>query len=275
MKEGIQLPTIVVVGDQSSGKSSVLESLAGISLPRGQGICTRVPLIMRLQHKPDLTPELSLEFQGETVHTDEANVADAINAATQKIAGSAKGISNTPITLVVKKNGVPDLTMVDLPGITRVPVHGQPENIHEQIRDIIMEYIKPEESIILNVLSATVDFSTCESIMMSQSVDRTGQRTLVVVTKADRAPEGLLEKVTNDDVSIGLGYVCVRNRIGDESYEEARMEEARLFGTHPLLSKIDESIVGIPVLANKLVQIQATIISKCLPNIVKQIKMTS
>ena len=95
----------------------------------------------------------------------------------------------------MKKNGVPDLTMVDLPGITRVPVHGQPENIYEQIRDIIMEYITPEESIILNVLSATVDFSTCDSIMMSQSVDKTGHRTLAVVT--------------HDNVSIGLGYVCV------------------------------------------------------------------
>uniref|UniRef100_A0A803L4C8 Uncharacterized protein n=1 Tax=Chenopodium quinoa TaxID=63459 RepID=A0A803L4C8_CHEQI len=271
MKEGIQLPTIVVVGDQSSGKSSVLESLAGISLPRGKGICTRVPLIMRLQHHSSPDPELFLEYMGKNVRTDEANVSDAINFATQEIAGNAKGISNAPITLVVKKHGVPDLTMVDLPGITRVPVHGQPENIYEQIRDIIMEYITPEESIVLNVLSATVDFSTCESIMMSQSVDKTGQRTLAVVTKADKAPEGLLEKVTNDDVSIGLGYVCVRNRIGEETYEEARLEEARLFGSHPLLSRIDDSTVGVPVLAQRLVHIQASIISKCLPNIVKQI----
>ncbi|KAL1336775.1 hypothetical protein HN51_031182 [Arachis hypogaea] len=87
-----------------------------------------------------------------------------------------------------------NLTMVDLPGITRVPVHGQPENIYDQIKDIIMEYIRPEESIILNVLSATVDFTTCESIRMSQSVDKTGLRTLAVVTKADKSPEGLLEK---------------------------------------------------------------------------------
>ena len=176
MKEGIQLPTIVVVGDQSSGKSSVLESLAAISLPRGQGICTRVPLIMRLQNQPDPNsdPSLSLEYMGQTVPTDEAHVAEAIENATQQIAGNSKGISNTPITLLVKKNGVPDLTMVDLPGITRVPVRGQPENIYELIRDMIMEYISPEESIILNVLSATVDFSTCESIMLSQSVDKTG-----------------------------------------------------------------------------------------------------
>ncbi|CAK9134032.1 unnamed protein product [Ilex paraguariensis] len=262
MQEGIQLPTIVVVGDQSSGKSSVLESLAGINLPRGQGICTRVPLIMRLQHHSDPLPELHLEFLGRTVQTDETHISDAINQATDEIAGSGK---------VVKKNGVPDLTMVDLPGITRVPVHGQPDDIYEQISAIITEYIKPEESIILNVLSATVDFPTCESIRMSQRVDKTGLRTLAVVTKADKAPEGLLNKVEADDVNIGLGYVCVRNRIGDESYDEARKEEANLFETHPLLSKFDKSIVGIPVLAQKLVRIQATIIAKCLPEIVRKI----
>ncbi|XP_050137151.1 dynamin-related protein 4C-like isoform X2 [Malus sylvestris] len=271
MDEGIQLPTIVVVGDQSSGKSSVLESLAGISLPRGQGICTRVPLIMRLEHHSSPQPELSLEYNGRVDRTDEDNIAKDIVKATISIAGGGKGISNTPLTLLVKKNGVPDLTMVDLPGITRVPVHGQPENIYDQIKDMIMEYIKPEESIILNVLSATVDFTTCESIRMSQSVDKTGERTLAVVTKVDKAPEGLLEKVTGDDVNIGLGYVCVRNRIGDETYEEAAAMAHELFQTHPLLSKIDKSIVGIPVLAQKLVQIQANSIARNIPDIVKKI----
>ncbi|KAJ4957309.1 hypothetical protein NE237_014092 [Protea cynaroides] len=271
MKEGIELPTIVVVGDQSSGKSSVLESLAGISLPRGIGICTRVPLIMRLQQHSSLQPKLHLEYHDQEVPTDEAHVIQAIEEATNKIAGHSKGISNTPITLVVKKRGVPDLTMVDLPGITRVPVRGQPEDIYEQISNIILEYITPKESIILNVLSATVDFPTCESIRMSQRVDKTGERTLAVVTKADQAPEGLLEKVTADDVNIGLGYVCVRNRIGEESYEEARKEERRLFESHPLLSKINKSIVGIPVLAQKLVQIQANSLVKCLPDVVRKI----
>nr|XP_017225117.1 PREDICTED: dynamin-related protein 4C-like [Daucus carota subsp. sativus] len=271
VQEGIQLPTIVVVGDQSSGKSSVLESLAGISLPRGQGICTRVPLIMRLHHHSKPESELHLEYCGKVVSTDETNIAEAINMPTAEIAGNGKGISHTPLTLDVKKKGVPDLTMVDLPGITRVPVHGQPENIYEQISGIIMEYIKPEESIILNVLSATVDFPTCECIRMSQSVDKNGERTLAVVTKSDKAPEGLLEKVMADDVNIGLGYVCVRNRIGNETYEEAKMGESIMFESHPLLSKIDKSMVGIPVLARKLVQIHATIISKCLPEIVKKI----
>ncbi|XP_034204873.1 dynamin-related protein 4C-like [Prunus dulcis] len=271
IEEGIQLPTIVVVGDQSSGKSSVLESLAGISLPRGQGICTRVPLVMRLQHHSDPKPELSLEYNGRVEQTDEENISEDIVNATNLIAGDKKGISDTPLTLLVKKNGVPDLTMVDLPGITRVPVHGQPENIYDQIKDMIMKYIKPDESIILNVLSASTDFSTCESISMSRSVDKTGERTLAVVTKVDMAPEGLLEKVTADDVDIGLGYVCVRNRIRDETYEEARAIADRLFKTHPLLSKIDKSMVGIQVLADKLVQIQAVSIARNLPVIVKKI----
>ncbi|CAH9071035.1 unnamed protein product [Cuscuta europaea] len=227
---------------------------------------------MRLKNIPNLSePELHLDFNGKVVQTDEVNVADEIVLATDEIAGRGKGISRTPLTLTVKKHGVPDLTMVDLPGITRVPVHGQPEDIYEQISGIIMEYITPEETIILNVLSAAVDFTTSESIRMSQQVDKTGERTLAVVTKVDLAPEGLLEKVTADDVKIGLGYVCVRNRIGSETYEEARIEEAKLFQTHPLLSKIEKSIVSVPVLAQKLVRIQANIISKSLPEIVRKI----
>ncbi|CAA0304750.1 unnamed protein product [Arabidopsis thaliana] len=271
MREGIHLPTIVVVGDQSSGKSSVLESLAGISLPRGQGICTRVPLVMRLQRSSSPEPEIWLEYSDKVVPTDEEHIAEAIRAATDVIAGSGKGVSDAPLTLHVKKAGVPDLTMVDLPGITRVPVNGQPENIYEQISRMIMKYIEPQESIILNVLSATVDFTTCESIRMSRQVDKTGERTLAVVTKADMAPEGLLQKVTADDVSIGLGYICVRNRIGEETYEEARVQEDLLFRTHPLLSLIDGDIVGIPVLAQKLTQIQAKMITRCLPDIVQRI----
>jgi hypothetical protein len=80
-----------------------------------------------------------------------------------------------PITLVVRKRGaVPDLTLADLPGITRVPVEVQPGDIYDQIIRVIREYIAPKESTNLNVLSATVDFPTCESIRMSQQVDRTG-----------------------------------------------------------------------------------------------------
>ncbi|XP_071740244.1 putative dynamin-related protein 4A [Rutidosis leptorrhynchoides] len=133
-QEGIPLPTIVVIGDQSSGKSSVLESLAGISLPRGKGLCTRVPLVMRLQHHDKSVPEFVLQYRKETVEIEkESGISEAIDKATVEIVGNNEGIVNVPLTLVVKKKGVPNLTMVDLPGITRVAVGDQPEDIYKQI----------------------------------------------------------------------------------------------------------------------------------------------
>ena len=272
MQEGIQLPTIVVVGDQSSGKSSVLESLAGITLPRGQGIATRVPLILRLQScRSENEASITLEYKDVKKQiAGENEIEAAINAATDAIAGTNKGVSEEPISLHIRKLNAPDLTMIDLPGITRVPVHGQPENIYDQIASMIQHYITPKESIILNVLSATVDFPTCESVRMSQQADREGQRTLAVVTKVDKAPEGLHEKVTTDAVSIGLGYVCVRNRTdGEQSNEVARRKEKQLFDTHPALKKLDRSMVGIPTLAERLTYIQAQMVRGCLPKIFK------
>lgn len=272
-KEGIQVPTIVVVGDQSSGKSSVLESLAGVKLPRGQGICTRVPLVMRLKScKDGSQASISINYPGkELERIEEDEITEKIKNATDAIAGKGYGISDTPITLEIVREGAPDLTLVDLPGITRVPISGQPPDIYEQISEIIMHYIILEESIILNVITADVDFSTCDSIKKSKDVDERGERTLAVVTKCDRAPEGLLEKVAMNAVDIRLGYVCVINRVGDESNEQARKNEKLLFESHPKLKRIDKSIVGIPVLAQKLMQIQGRSINKFLPGAVKKI----
>ncbi|KAJ7294545.1 hypothetical protein O6H91_Y251600 [Diphasiastrum complanatum] len=273
-QEGIQLPTIVVVGDQSHGKSSVLESLAEITLPRRQGIATRVPLILRLQScKVASEQSITIEYLNvkDEIKSEEL-IEAAIDEATNVLAGPRKDVRDTPISLHVRKLGAPDLTMVDLPGITRVPVHGQPENIYEQIAAMIQKYINPPESIILNVISATVDFPTCESIRMSQLADKEGKRTLAVVTKVDKAPEGLYEKVTSDAVNIGLGYICVRNRTEKEnSNEQARFVEKHLFDTHPSLCKLDKSMVGIPMLAYRLTCIQAQMIQGCLPGLYQQI----
>lgn len=275
-EENIQLPTIVVVGDQSSGKSSVLESLAGITLPRGQGIATRVPLVLRLQScasTSDSIIKMDYGLVRDKVINGEAQIEAAINEATNYLAGTSKDVKDTPIQLLIRKPHAPDLTMVDLPGITRVPVHGQPENIYEQISSMIMKYIKPEESIILNVLSAQVDFPTCESIRMSQQVDKEGKRTLAVVTKVDKAPEGLLEKVTTDAVNIGLGYICVRNRVdSDDSVAIARVRERELFESHEALKELDRTAVGIPALARKLTTIQSEMVRGCMPKILKQVR---
>jgi replication fork clamp-binding protein CrfC len=198
-----------------------------------------VPLILRLQScKSKDESIIRMDYgtvKDHLIHGEE-KIEAAINAATGVLAGVHKAVRDTPISLHIRKPHVPDLTMVDLPGITRVPVHGQPANIYKQIQAMIMHYISPEESIILNVLSAQVDFPTCESIRMLQQVDNEGKRTLAVVMKVDKAPEGLLEKVTTDAVNIGLGYVCVRNRThNDDTISVARVREKDLFESHPTL----------------------------------------
>ncbi|KAH6765999.1 Dynamin related protein 4C [Perilla frutescens var. hirtella] len=183
-----------------------------------------------------------------------------------------KRSQNTPLTLVVKKKGVLDFTMIYLLGIARVPNYSQPEDIYEQVSNIIMEYIAPEESIILNVLLVSVNFSTHESIRISHHVNREGEMTLTVVTEANKLLEGLLEMVIADDVNIGLDYICVMNRIEVETYEEARAEVVKFFETNHLILRIDKSTVGIHVLADKLTRIQANIIIKYLSEIVRKIK---
>ena len=91
--EGVKLPTIVVVGDQSHGKSSVLESLAGIDLPRGTGVVTRVPLILRLQWADE--ESIILEYEGqEGIIVAPDGVAEAVLKATDALAGRRKGVVN-------------------------------------------------------------------------------------------------------------------------------------------------------------------------------------
>ncbi|PWA99059.1 dynamin central domain-containing protein [Artemisia annua] len=266
--EGIPVPNIVVIGDQSSGKTSVMESLTGIRLTRCQ---TRLPLIISFKNHHEPVPEFLLGYRNKLLRiTDESQIPKSIDEATVEIAGkSSKCIFNVPLTLVVRKQGVPNLTLIDLPGITWVRIHDQPENISQQILDIITEYIKLEETIILNVLSAGDIIRTCESIRMSQRVDGIGERTLAVVTKCDLIPEGsFIKEVMANVMGIDhLDYICLRNRINDETFDEARIQEAKLFETHPLLSKLDKSKVGFPVLADKLVQIQSAMISKRFPYI--------
>jgi predicted GTPase len=203
--EGIKLPTIVVVGDQSSGKSSVIERLSGVTLPRGVGIVTRVPLVMRLQKKKESSVTIEYGISRKDIKHEE--VEAAVKTATESLAGEEKGVCNKPITLTVCREDLPDLTLVDLPGITRVPVKGQPQDIYRQVVDMIMTQIKPEETVILNVISAVVDWATCESFSLSKEVDPKGTRTLAVVTNADREPEGLYEKV-------GLRYQSSVSQLG-------------------------------------------------------------
>ncbi|KAG7011512.1 Dynamin-related protein 1E, partial [Cucurbita argyrosperma subsp. argyrosperma] len=188
------LPSVVVVGGQSSGKSSVLESIVGRDfLPRGSGIVTRRPLVLQLQKT-----EPGREEYAEFLHlpkkkfSDFSMVRKEIEDETNSLTGRLKQISPVPIHLSIYSPNVVNLTLIDLPGLTKVAVEGQPESIVQDIETMVRTYVEKPNCIILAITSANQDIATSDAIKLSREVDPTGERTFGVLTKLD-----LMDKGTN------------------------------------------------------------------------------
>ena len=123
----LDLPQLVVVGSQSSGKSSVLENIVGRSfLPRGSGIVTRRPLVLMMLHHTAQHEYAEFLHKGKAVFRTDTEIRDEIEADTQRVCGDNRGLDPTPIHLRFYSPNVPNLTLVDLPGITKNPVGDQP-----------------------------------------------------------------------------------------------------------------------------------------------------
>ncbi|KAH8068409.1 hypothetical protein JL720_12179 [Aureococcus anophagefferens] len=173
----ISLPQIAVVGGQSSGKSSVLENIVGKSfLPRGSGIVTRRPLVLQLVSGPGEWGEF-LHAPGKKFYDFEA-IREEIDADTARVCGSNKGLDGRAIHLKVSSPHVLNLTLIDLPGSTKVPVGDQPDDIGDQIQEMILRYVVKPTCIILAVTPANADLANSDALQIARSVDPTGDRAL-------------------------------------------------------------------------------------------------
>ncbi|KAL3742624.1 hypothetical protein ACJRO7_018008 [Eucalyptus globulus] len=198
------LPSVAVVGGQSSGKSSVLESIVGRDfLPRGSGIVTRRPLVLQLHRTEDGAQEYA-----EFLHlpkrrfSDFALVRKEIQDETDRVTGRTKQISPIPIHLSIYSPNVVNLTLIDLPGLTKVAVEGQPDSVVEDIENMVRSYVEKPSCIILAISPANQDIATSDAIKLAREVDPTGERTFGVLTKLD-----LMDKGTNAlDVLEGRSY---------------------------------------------------------------------
>ena len=104
--------------------------------------------------------------------------------------GTNKGISDVPINLKIYSPTVTNLTLIDLPGITKVPVGDQPDNIEQIIENMVLRYIKDPNCIILAVHPAPQDLANSQALSTARKVDPKGLRTVGVLTKLDLMPEG-------------------------------------------------------------------------------------
>ncbi|TGZ65424.1 hypothetical protein CRM22_005892 [Opisthorchis felineus] len=268
---GLELPQIAVVGSQSAGKSSVLENFVGRDfLPRGSGIVTRRPLVLQLVY--DKT-----EY-GEFLHlknkkfTNFEEIRHEIEAETDRLTGTNKGISNIPINLRIHSPHVLNLTLIDLPGMTKVPVGDQPPDIEIQIRNMIVEYIERDNCLILAVTPANTDLANSDALKLAKEYDPQGLRTIGVLTKLDLMDDGTdaREVLENRLLPLRRGYVGVVNRSqrdidGKKDIAAALAAERRFFLGHPGYRHLADKM-GTPYLQRTLNQQLTTHIRDALPS---------
>ncbi|KAI0966984.1 Dynamin central region-domain-containing protein [Xylaria arbuscula] len=290
--DSLDLPQIVVVGSQSAGKSSVLENIVGRDfLPRGSGIVTRRPLILQLinveedESEPDAhaayrNPSQARRSEWAEFHhipsrrfTDFGDVKREIENETSRVAGSNKGINRQPINLKIYSPHVLNLTLVDLPGLTKVPIGDQPADIEKQTRTLISEYIAKPNSIILAVSPANVDIVNSEALKLARHVDPLGRRTIGVLTKVDLMDHGTnaLDILSGRVYPLKLGFVGVVNRSqqdiqGGRPMEDALKAEVEFFRHHPAYRNI-AARCGTQFLAKQLNQTLMAHIRERLPDI--------
>ncbi|KAH6655309.1 vacuolar dynamin-like GTPase [Truncatella angustata] len=290
----IDLPQIVVVGSQSSGKSSVLENIVGRDfLPRGSGIVTRRPLVLQLINRPagsqpngvkdevaNSTDKAANQDEwGEFLHVpgqkfyDFNKIRDEISRETEAKVGRNAGISPAPINLRIYSPHVLTLTLVDLPGLTRVPVGDQPRDIERQIRDMIIKYIQKTNAIILAVTAANQDLANSDGLKLAREVDPDGQRTIGVLTKVDLMDEGtdVVDILAGRIIPLRLGYVPVVNRgqrdIDNKKPINQALEAEKNFFEEHKAYRNKSSYCGTPYLARKLNLILMMHIKQTLPDI--------
>ena len=311
----IDLPQIVVIGSQSSGKSSVLESIVGREfLPRGTGVVTRRPLVIQLYNTGNLTMEDDVENiidsninsgnnkstangtisssssnnsnkqeWGEFLHLpgqkffDFNEIRTEISRETDRLTGKNKGISKQSINLKIFSPHVLTLSLVDLPGTTKVPVGDQPSDIEDLIQNMCNIYISNPASIILAVTAANTDLANSDALKMARGVDPDGLRTIGVLTKLDLMDNGTdaMDMINGRIISLRRGFVGVVNRsqqaIKNNVTIRASLEaEAAFFQNHPSYRAIAGKM-GIPFLSRMLNEMLMRHIRDCLPDLKSKI----
>lgn len=268
----VSLPQLVVVGDQSSGKSSVLESLTGFSFPRAAGLCTRYATQITCRREPKRSVSITIiprpdandivkqrlrkfhrcldEMNSQDLADifEDANVAMGIRSSAEPNDDPDDGsLTFSEDILKIEINGPdqPGLTVIDVPGIFRAPTPGLTTD-----RDIVLvtsmvkRYMTDSRTIILAVVPCNVDVATQEILKLAKDVDPSGTRTMGVLTKPDLVPEratqqNILDLIQGRRQDLKLGYCVVKNRGADDESSSLQMrneEEKAFFRQQPWAS---------------------------------------
>jgi len=278
--EGVlSLPQIVVCGDQSAGKSSVMEALTGIPFPRNDNRCTRFATEISLRHETEhkLTVKVipdsdrPLEAQEKIAQfsqsiTDFADLPGIIDAA-MEVMGIAnpggtpdRAFAKDTLSVHLEGPGQPHVTLVDIPGLISSQTKGVSDRDIAIVAEITEHYISQPRTICLAVIQATNDVANQSILQKVRKFDPKGQRSLGVVTKIDRLPIGsdteasFLELAKNEDVVFKLGWHVVKNRTFEERHDslEERNSSERDFFERSVFGQLSKDNIGIDALRFRL-----------------------
>ncbi len=294
----VSLPQIIVCGDQSSGKSSVLEAISGVSFPIKSNLCTRFPteLVLRktaqigvnvsiVPHHSRSEPEkVSLgSFQEKLEGFDGLSTLIENAKAAMAISTHGRAFSKDLLRVEVSGPDRPHLTIVDLPGLIHSETKQQSASDVELVQDVVQAYMKEPRSIILAVVSAKNDYANQIVLKLARAADKEGTRTLGVITKPDTLIAGseseamYVSLARNQDVEFRLGWHVLRNmdsETGAWSLADRDLKEEEFF-SQGIWENLSHSLLGVNRLRKRLSKVLLGQIASELPSLINEIKIKS
>lgn len=294
----LQLPQLVVSGDQSSGKSSVLEAITEIPFPRKENLCTRfaTEIILRRAANPSISTKIipdkvrpstekkRLEaFRSSIV--DFSELPNLMEEATNLMGlgddgnGTTRAFSRDVLSIEIAGPGRPHLTLVDLPGLIHSENKMQSKEDVELIRGLVDDYIKEKRTIIMAVVSAKNDYANQIILKKCRDVDHKGHRTIGIITKPDFLESGSdneaswIELAENKDIFFELGWHVLKNRSDKEinkSFADRNAAEAAFFAQGSYRD-LPSAMLGIESLRGRLSQLLYKHLKTELPALQKEL----
>jgi GTP-binding protein EngB required for normal cell division len=287
----VDLPQIIVCGSQSSGKSSTLESLSGISFPTAEGLCTRfaTELILRRGSKTEISVHINpgagrsekdrialAAFAPKT--SDRGNIGKIIESAKSVMGLSGEGakvFSTDVLRIELVSPDQPNLTIVDLPGLFGASDKNQSDEDSEMVQDLVTSYMKQRRSIILAVVAADNAFANQQVTKFARDIDPSGTRTLGLLTKPDKVDKGsdseryYVELAQNRNVRLTLGWHVLRNKGFDtlDDTPEQRDKREKAFFAESAWSELDPRHLGAENLRGRLREVLWNQIRRGLPGV--------
>lgn len=294
--KSIKLPELVVIGTQSSAKSSILNGIASMDiLPTGEDMVTRIPLNVQLNKiNNDMQPCVEFWNPNETIPkllkkikistpilTKEETelIKNTIKTQTRIIAGSEKDISTNILNMRIYSSAVPNLSFTDLPGLVMMSRtdKGQSSDIKEKLEQMAISYLKRPKVIVLAVISSRTDLETDIGLALIKQHSSPNTKIIGVLTKPDLMNKDshignyLCGKVSRA-FKLDGGYFAVRCRSNTEKNEMTIQEgfkmEKNYFYSHPEYSKkIYSDRLTIGNLVNHITTVLVSSIRKDLPSV--------